>query len=1520
MPHSRIQARDDAGNAYQGAFQVAEHRADTAIASIDLPKNVSYRGEDITGTIRVAYRYGLPAVGQLVHYQLMNDREFTARTNERGEVPLALSTRNYYADQVVVLTVKLPALEIERTQEISFAVNGFGVDVSTPRDVFLANEAFDVTLAARDAEGKPVSQPLNLEVYRLTKVGDTEVEQAVQGHAVNTGEPDGVARKTLQLAATGRYRLRVSGEDRRGNQIGEHHDVQISGEDDPTRLRILLDDRVWRVGDRAEVVLHWREKPALALMTFQADQVWDYRLVPLQTGPNLLQVDLDKRLAPRFQLKAVVMLDSRTEPGRTPADATPAATSSLRLHIAEVALDVTDALRVALSYPGQGQERNVVKPGQPVEVTVRTTDSQGRPVPAEISLALLEVGARNQLSETPIAGMSEFFRPETRPLSVRSGSSIEFKYPPATLPVNQPQSAGGARGIDPRMGTVPGVFPTNTPPPATQTWPGMPPGTAKPASGTWEAAGTSAIAPRSSDTKQSQSGHRERQAVPRSTAYWSAVVATDDTGVATVTVNVPRHLATWQLVAKGITRESVAGETVETIVSEQALFGELKVPATLVPGDETEVVAVVHNLRNEPASVEARLAMSFAGQTVEQTRNATVDARGRQELRFPLAGPVSDSAVAPGASPVVGAQLASIRLTLMQGDVADTVEQVIPWQSRAIATYSTIRGMADSNRSVTVASPAGSTRGSLRLRVRLRTSMEECLWDAVMTPRIGVGHESEMATTDSLSSDVLSAVGIQQLLQLSAATEELRARQLAARIRTLIAELISAQHDGGAWGWSLGSKASDRYATARVVWALSVARQAGHHVPDDCLRKATQYLTGQLADTAPDDRESKAILLHALSAAGQADFSLGNRLYRERAQLSTPALLYLALAFIEMDRGPIAAELLGICEQRANDMASGTVPAPPAPSASQAASAEWLALRALALTRVAPEADSTGAAIEQVLVQRQGLRWTPDRVTGPAVLALCRWFDHHRQPSPNRTFKVSVNDRPAQVSELPAGPGEFEIDVPANELADGDQRVAIEPAGPGRYLFDVVLSSVSIAEPSQSTTQAWRVARTYSPAPREQSGRPLQRGFAIVRDTSRAFVNPLTQLPVGQRGEVELQVMRAVPDDTPAEMLDYLVVTEPIPSGVTVLPESIIGPHEHVEWSPGKLTFYLGKTRTFTPIRYEVVGHFAGESQAGATVAWNAYRPEERVVAEPKRLRVLPPGAVSADPYRWTPHELFELGKLAYQQRDWPRAELLLSQLLDEWSLKPGPYRDTVDMLLDAAIELQKSDRVVRYFEIVFEQWPDQVFVLDKVVRIGAAYQELGEAERSYQVFRAAVEGAFTREAGVAGVLLGMGKRLPSVRVVQRLLCEYPPEPYVASAHLALAQQIATWASEDTQEAQRPEVGVQPSDLLTAAWRMQEDYLVEYPLAPNADQAAFSAANALLELKDFARAAAASQRSAVRYPDSELLDDFWFMAGYCRFMLGEFEPAIEMMRNVTSGKFLDKSSGQLGESDNKWSA
>ena len=89
--------------------------------------------------------------------------------------------------------------------------------------------------------------------------------------------------------------------------------MQVSGEEDDVRLRILADAHTFKVGDTAAVQIHWREEPALALVTFQGARVLDYRLVELKKGANELAIPMTAQLAPNFELAVAVMTDPRPD-------------------------------------------------------------------------------------------------------------------------------------------------------------------------------------------------------------------------------------------------------------------------------------------------------------------------------------------------------------------------------------------------------------------------------------------------------------------------------------------------------------------------------------------------------------------------------------------------------------------------------------------------------------------------------------------------------------------------------------------------------------------------------------------------------------------------------------------------------------------------------------------------------------------------------------------------------------------------------------------------------------------------------------------------------------------------------------------------------------------------------------------------------------------------------------------------------------------------------------------------------
>jgi tetratricopeptide (TPR) repeat protein len=245
-------------------------------------------------------------------------------------------------------------------------------------------------------------------------------------------------------------------------------------------------------------------------------------------------------------------------------------------------------------------------------------------------------------------------------------------------------------------------------------------------------------------------------------------------------------------------------------------------------------------------------------------------------------------------------------------------------------------------------------------------------------------------------------------------------------------------------------------------------------------------------------------------------------------------------------------------------------------------------------------------------------------------------------------------------------------------------------------------------------------------------------------------------------------------------------------------------------------------------------------------------------------------------------------------------------------------------MLLDANLEIGPPHEIVKYFEIIKEKWPEIEIPFDKIVTIGDAYHQMGEYERSYMVFRATVESSFLREVRVAGFLDGEGEFLTSVGVMSRLLREYPPEPYVASAQYALAQQVFVKADElETDSALRAklrEKKITRVELVRQSLGMLGAFLTAYPEDPAADEAALSLASALLGLKQYEPAIAACKKYAERYPESRFVESYWYTVGFCHFALGQHADALATCRKVAEMKRKDKQTGRMVEAENRWQA
>jgi outer membrane protein assembly factor BamD (BamD/ComL family) len=146
-------------------------------------------------------------------------------------------------------------------------------------------------------------------------------------------------------------------------------------------------------------------------------------------------------------------------------------------------------------------------------------------------------------------------------------------------------------------------------------------------------------------------------------------------------------------------------------------------------------------------------------------------------------------------------------------------------------------------------------------------------------------------------------------------------------------------------------------------------------------------------------------------------------------------------------------------------------------------------------------------------------------------------------------------------------------------------------------------------------------------------------------------------------------------------------------------------------------------------------------------------------------------------------------------------------------------------------------------------------------------------------VYRATVEARFERESQIAGFLKGRDEYLHSFAVLERLLHEYPAESYIATATYSLAGEVYGIAETAAGSEKLKKANVTRVNLLAANIHMFDHFLSTWPNDPAADAAAFSMANSYLDLEQFEPAIARCHKFAERYPNSKLLDSFWYIIG-----------------------------------------
>ncbi|MCY2929560.1 MAG: hypothetical protein NTV86_08720 [Planctomycetota bacterium] len=607
-----------------------------------------------------------------------------------------------------------------------------------------------------------------------------------------------------------------------------------------------------------------------------------------------------------------------------------------------------------------------------------------------------------------------------------------------------------------------------------------------------------------------------------------------------------------------------------------------------------------------------------------------------------------------------------------------------------------------------------------------------------------------------------------------------------------------------------------------------------------------------------------------------------------------------------MKRPELAKELLDVLEQKGHK-------APGAANGLQwdgAAAYSYLnddiettALAALAMMKVRPGSPKVKDAVDFLLSRRGCGGFTPAKARGPAVAAIAEYFRAGADARADYRLVVLVNGKELKTIEARGGQDTLLLAVPGESIVEGANRVEFRLDGRGQFAYAVTLRGFSTDMTEPGGWNYPRVqSRTYRHANLEYRGRP------IAAESS----SPVSHVEVGQHVKVNVTMEYWGGEHA------YVAVEEPLPAGMVLVEGSLQGRFIHHDVRDGRIVMYFPPGGTIGNYAYELVGYSTGQYRVGPTVIRDVLHPGRMRVAAAAALAVLRPGEKSDDKYEMNREERFALGQLYFNDGQYKDALAHLEPLLDR--KQPYNEREVARMLLwiYTAEGFYDARKIVDVFEVLRERYTDLEIPFEKILTIGKAYHDMGEFERAYLVFRATIDASFVKDANVSAVLEEEGQFLGSLDYQEDLWREYPDTPEVAQAYFALSQvlyqkapeaaQLAKQAIRNARAKGRAAPGRLPNrvDMLKEAIVLLREFMTLYPTNPLADDAAFSMANAYLDLKQYQAVVDLCTGFKTLFPKSEFEGGFQYMTALGHFWQRRSEEALAAAKVVAEGQGKDR--------------
>jgi alpha-2-macroglobulin len=1563
--------KENPKQAYSSVFTVQRFQLEKIRLKLEADQTVYFRGETVELEIQAEYYWGQPVSEKQISYYLPDGRMLIGKTDADGKLKVEYDTTGSQPGTSLLFRVSIDGENVKGEHRVFLAREGFTATLKPSQPLALSGEPFDVTVTTQSPDGKPAGKELVLFVLQRqaakpnpilraipwTSRSHRQIEETtVQEHKVTTDEKTGKATVRITLKQGGAYVLRATGEDRFKQTVTAESMVSISDEEDATKLRFFAQSDTLQVGSTAKLRLHSRLASGLALLTFEGEEILEHRVLTLKKDFNEINLEVDHVHFPNFNV-CVNALD-----GRELRIAQKAFTVERQLNLtvkpkqevygpgaeAEVEIEVTDQLGkpvegelslalvdeaiYSLFPDGTPPIREFFQKDARRHAAFRVSSSAGFAYPAitrKVIKEFLDEQARldrrkeedkrialatRQLGDRQMALTGAEILEEMAPGGGSQQAAQEMDLN-GNLPVAGFLSNG--RTISIGGGTNFSLGPSQSLQPGNSSRSGI---SGQKADFFFKKqTGHARFAANLNDFEDEKEGQRAGgdQAIRRELAgagHWLPAVVTNAEGKATVKFVLPSSASEWRLTARGVTVKTLVGQTTGKVITRKDFFVSLKAPGQLQEGDSLRVLGRVHNLTDYEGEVNLNLKLlggeKFENLLAERKATLKINKQGGSEALF-------DAIEIPLAANV------RLILTATAGDKhQDTLARTFPVRPWGLEYADHEGGVAKGDATAIVSLPADRRDGSQWMTITVGPSLKQSVIDMALGNAVTPWAEGGQNRNYWISpptriggftgSDLLASVAALEFAR-KAKAGPVELNRLGNRARTLVGSLVVSQRSDGGWVWRVKDVGSHWGVSATSFWALCTARDAGIPVHADTINKAQSYLRTRFTQLNANDNDAKAVLLHALSVNKAAEFAHANRLHRERNTLSAPALAYVALAFMNLDRKEFAAELLDVLALKLVEKKVGEKSLLHAPGVRNnswtSEETETAALAALAFMRARPAAAQIQGLVDFLLNRRGAYGFAAAKARGPAVAALAEFYAQGKFAEDDYELTILVNGKAFHVLKVSGNSKSFSLAVPTALLNQGDNSVDFRLNGRGEYAYAVTLRGFSknLKDP-KSWAYPYVHSRLYYHMPLRYRGRSI----GVTSSTQ------VKNIEIGQRVRVHVDLSHY---SSTRDFRGYKVIEEHLPAGMMLVDGSLSGSHKHHEIDGNKITMYFPTGQSTNDFSYHLIGYASGEYRALPTVIRDVVDTGRMRIGLAATLKVLAPGEKSADVYAMNDSERYKLGELNFNDGNYDEALKYLAALR---SKNPRHNEQQVcRMLLWIYTSPGRYDakQIITVFEVLRERYPTLEIPFDKILVVGKAYRDLGEFERAYLVFKATIDASFINDVNISAVLEDEGQFLGSIDYQEDLWREYPDTAEVGSMYFSISQALYLKAPKAhelaklernvaimrggkpvRQDQHKPE----RIAMLRETIRLLASFMTLNPENPLADDAAFSMANALLDLKQYDLVIGTCGQFKTRFPESDFTSGYQYMVALGHFWKHNHPDALKAAAVVAEGDSKDK--------------